>query len=165
MLFFFPVFSLSLFGIVFSSYTYTPNQPLPTHKQYYQDAHVVATEESKDAEEAVTGAKDDTSDINDTGAELIEVGGSTQLGKQTAAQIRAVQAKARVFMRTFARKAKALQRILVARMQVCLERHHLVSLLLDVVCDSPLFSLFFFVLVFLFVLVLFLFVLLVLSRS
>ena len=30
--FFFPVFSLSLFGIVFSSYTYTPNQPLSTHK-------------------------------------------------------------------------------------------------------------------------------------
>ena len=154
------MFSLSLFGIVLSSYTYTPNQPLPTHKQYYQDAHVVATEEPKDAEEAVTGAKDDTSDINDTGAELIEVGGSTQLGKQTAAQIRAVQAKARVFMRTFARKAKALQRILVARMQVCLERHHLVSLFLTFFVTHPLF----FVLFCSCVLVFF-FVLLVLSRS
>ena len=77
-----------------------------------------ATEESKDGEEALSDAKSDASDINDTGSELIEVGGSTQLGKKTAAQIRAMQAKARVFMRIFARKAKVLQRILVARMQV-----------------------------------------------
>ena len=77
-----------------------------------------ATEESKDGEEALSDAQGDTSDINDTGSELIEVGGSTQLGEKTAAQIRAMQAKARVFMRIFARKAKGLQRILVARMQV-----------------------------------------------
>ena len=77
-----------------------------------------ATEESKDGEEALSDAKGDASDINDTGSELIEVGGSTQLGKKTAAQIRAMQAKARVFMRIFARKAKTLQRILVAKMQV-----------------------------------------------
>ena len=78
-----------------------------------------ATEESKDGEEALSDAKGDTSDINEKGTELVEVGGSTQLGKKTAAQIRATQAKARVFMRIFARKAKVLQRILVARMQVC----------------------------------------------
>ena len=77
-----------------------------------------ATEESKDGEEALSDAKGDTSDINEKGSELVEVGGSTQLGKKTATQIRAIQAKVRVFMRIFARKAKALQRILVAKMQV-----------------------------------------------
>lgn len=78
-----------------------------------------ATEEATDGEEALSDAKGDASDINDTGIELVEVGGSTQLGKKTAAQIRATQAKARVFMRIFARKVKVLQRILIAQMQVC----------------------------------------------
>ena len=99
-----------------------------------------ATEESKDGEEALSDAKGDTSDINDTGSELIEVGGSTQLGKKTAAQIHAMQAKIKVFTRIFARKAKVLQRILVARMQVC-------SMFTVALCWFPflltLFSLFF----------------------
>ena len=74
-----------------------------------------ATEDSKDGEEALSDAKGDTNDINEKGSELVEVGESTKLGKT---QIRAMQAKARVFMRAFARKAKALQHILVAKMQV-----------------------------------------------
>jgi len=76
---------------------------------------VDATEDSKDGEEALSDAKGDTNDINEKGSELVEVGESTKLGKT---QIRAMQAKARVFMRAFARKAKALQHILVAKMQV-----------------------------------------------
>ena len=114
-LFFFP---FSFFLLFFRIRPLTQITTLHKKKQYYQDAHVDATEESKDGEEALSDAQGDTSDINDTGSELIEVGGSTQLGKKTAAQIRATQAKARVFTRIFARKAKALQRILVAKMQV-----------------------------------------------
>lgn len=64
-------------------------------------------DETKDIREA----EEEISRGVEPGTKLVEAGVSTQIGKTSQAQVR-------VFIQSFARKAKALQRLIVARMQV-----------------------------------------------
>ena len=81
---------------------------------YFQNAKTDTTE----AKDAANDMQDDVTKGQERGSEITEEGSSTAAGKMISQQRDAAHAQARMFTKAFTQKVKALQRIIVARMQV-----------------------------------------------
>ena len=82
---------------------------------YYQNVEVDHTASVKEAESAASEIAGDVESVKEKQSEIEDAASEVKLSSETGKEMRA---KARMFTQAFSRKAKAVQRILVARMQV-----------------------------------------------